>query len=508
MRRRTKIVATLGPASADEHTIALLVRAGADVFRLNFSHGDHASHARLARRVRRVSRAAGRPVALLADLQGPKIRVGRLRDGAPIALRRGAELIVVASEDVVGEPGRIGCTYAGLARDVRPGERILLDDGNLELEARRVEGRAVHTRVRVGGLLREHRGINLPGTHIRTPALTPKDLADLALCVRLGVDFVALSFVRSAAEVRDLKRRIVALGGRANVVAKIERPEAVARIDEIVAVADAVMIARGDMGVEIGPEDVPGIQKRLVRLAVAHAKPVITATQMLESMIEHARPTRAEASDVANAIYDGTTAVMLSGETASGAYPVEALATMDRIVRKAEADIGARLDAGELAAFPPGAESRAHLDVAATTAEATARAAARAATEARASAVIVLTESGRTASLVARERLVMPVVALTPEPTTWRQLALEWGVVAGRLPRGTAIEPLLAAAEQSAVGLGCAGPGDRVVLVAGRLRARGATDTVRIRAIARGTGRAAARPTRRRSPARSPARSS
>ncbi len=491
--RRTKIVATLGPASADADSIAALVRAGADVFRLNLSHGDHESHAALAHRVRRVAARAGRPVALLADLQGPKIRVGRLRDSTPLALHRGAALAIVAGESVVGEPGRIGCTYAGLASDVRAGERILLDDGNLELEVRRVEGRVVHTQVRVGGLLREHRGINLPGTHISAPALTRKDLADLAFCVALGVDFVALSFVRRAAEVRDLKRRIVALGGHAGVIAKIERPEAVEQIDAIVAAADAIMIARGDMGVEVGPEDVPGIQKRLIRLAVANAKPVITATQMLESMIEHPRPTRAEASDVANAIYDGTTAVMLSGETASGAYPVEAVATMDRIVRQAEADLGARITAGEALAFPPTPQTgTARGSTAASTAEATVRAAARAATEVHASAVIVLTESGRTAAMVARERLAMPVLALTPAASVWRQLALEWGIVAGRLLRGAGIEPLLTAAERAAVDLGCAATGDRVVLVTGRLHARGATDTVRIRTIA------AAKPRRRR----------
>jgi len=481
---RAKIVATLGPASARLATIRALARAGADVFRLNFSHGDHPSHARLIALVRRVEALEYRPLAILADLQGPKIRVGRLRGGQPLILRRGQPLSIVARPGAIGEPGRIGCTYAGLARDVRRGSRILLDDGNLEVEVVRVRGDEVQTRVRAGGILREHRGINLPGAPVGAPSLGRKDLADLAFVLDQGVDFIGLSFVRSAGEVRDLSRRIAKAGSAAQVIAKIERPEAVDRIDEIVEAADGILIARGDMGVELGAEEVPGIQKRLIRLAVAAAKPVITATQMLESMIEHPRPTRAEASDVANAVLDGTSAVMLSAETASGAYPVEAVRTMERIVRRTERDIGLpSRETGE----PHDAVARrlaSRRGSPPSIAESITCAAAGAAVEARARVVAVLTEHGRTAHLLARERIPTPVVAFTPSRATWRQLALEWGVTPSRLEHAGSAAALQRAVARALLGHRWAAKGDRVVFVAGRLRVSGATDSVHLRSLA------------------------
>jgi pyruvate kinase len=328
--RRTKIVATIGPASSSPETLERLVRAGADVLRLNFSHGSHEQHQEVIRASREIAARLDRPIALLQDLSGPKIRTGRVKDNA-ITLRAGARLTITTDAAVEGTPERITTTYSALPRDVKPGDQILLDDGNLELRVLSAAGESVLCEVVDGGPLRSNKGMNLPGVTLSTPALTDKDRIDLAFGVRNGVDYVALSFVRRAADVEQARELMRSLGGELPIVAKIEKPQALEELSAILRAADGVMVARGDLGVEIGTEDVPIVQKRIIAAANRAGKAVITATQMLESMIENPRPTRAEASDVANAILDGTDAVMLSGESAIGKYPIEAVQTMARI---------------------------------------------------------------------------------------------------------------------------------------------------------------------------------
>ncbi|MHC4919792.1 MAG: pyruvate kinase, partial [Planctomycetota bacterium] len=347
---RTKIVATVGPASGSEDKLQELILAGVDVFRINAAHSTPAQMARMIRRIRRVDRQLKRGIGVLVDLEGPKIRVGDMQDAQPIWLQADQRLIISTEPGVIGcEPegdgvARIGTNFEHLAKDVRPQERMLLDDGYIELRVLEVAGTEIHTQVVHGGLLKQHKGINLPGSKVSGDALTKKDLQDLKCALENGADFVALSFVRSARDIRRLRGLVEKQGADAVLIAKIERPEAVKNLDEIVDEADALMIARGDMGVEIGPEAVPAVQKRIIRQAVAARRPVITATQMLESMITNPRPTRAEASDVANAIYDGTSAVMLSAETASGKYPVRAARIMDRIIKQTEKDMFSSAD--------------------------------------------------------------------------------------------------------------------------------------------------------------------
>src|SRR5579864_5547938 len=332
--RRAKIVATLGPAT-DGHE-AELVEAGLDVARLNFSHGKSAEHARRCTAVREAARTRGRSVAVMQDLQGPKIRVGALVGGGPVQLEEGQQL-VISTHDVVGTAERVGCTYQHLAQDVRPGDRILLDDGRIRLSVLQSSDGEVTTRVEEGGPLGEHKGINLPGVAVSAPAVTDKDRADMAFGLQeLGVDYVALSFVRSADEIRAAHELMRSLGRTAPLVVKLEKGEAIENLDGIIQVADAVMVARGDLGVELAPEQVPMLQKRIIQRANHRGIPVITATQMLESMVTEETPTRAEATDVANAVWDGSDAVMLSAETAAGRHPLLVLKMMDRITRAAE----------------------------------------------------------------------------------------------------------------------------------------------------------------------------
>jgi len=479
---RTKIVATLGPATQQPATIRGLVRAGADVFRINYSHGTAEQHSAMIQRARQAAEREGRPVAILADLQGPKIRVGALADDEPILLEKGAELTIVADAKLIGRPGRVGCTYAKLASDVKPGERMLIDDGLIELKIISVSGREVRTRVRFGGHLKSRKGINLPGTRVSARALSTKDTADLAHALEAGVDFIALSFVRTAAEIRRLKARIARTDRQASVIAKIERPEAVENFDSILEAADGIMIARGDLGVEVGAAAVPSIQKLAIQKCVRAAKPVITATQMLESMMERPSPTRAEASDVANAIYDGTSAVMLSGETAAGDHPVLALQTMAGIVRRAECDLfEGNLELVRDASPTYGRKRRPP----ATIQEACVRAAARAAVDIGAVAIVALTESGRTAQLLARERLPTPVFGCTGLPHTHALLCMTWGVRPVHVAEVDSAIDLHQAAERALIDLKYAKPGDRVVFVVGRLRTVGATDTVQIRELSK-----------------------
>jgi pyruvate kinase len=410
--RRTTIVATLGPATSTPDRITELIRAGADVFRLNFAHGTVEDHARTVAAVRAAEQAAQHPVAILQDLAGPKIRVGEIRGGA-LELRDGRPFAIF-TRPVVGTAAGVSTTYAGLARDLRRGNRIFLDDGSLELAVEDVRGGAIHTRVVRGGRLRAHKGINIPGVSLRAPTITPKDADDLAAGLHLGVDYVALSFVRRAEDLtraRDLMRR---LGALLPIIAKLEKAEALDGLNAIVGTADGVMVARGDLGVEISPEWVPVVQKKIIEKANQAGITVITATQMLESMTTNPRPTRAETSDVANAILDGTDAVMLSAETAVGRYPVEAVRTMHRIACAVESS-----QPGVFTSRTAGRRS---------TALAVARAAATVAREVAARAIVVITGSGRTAQLLSKERPVTPLVAFTEAEATARRLALWWGI--------------------------------------------------------------------------------
>jgi pyruvate kinase len=475
---RTKIVATLGPASNTDTTVSQLVLGGVDVFRLNCAHADHVTIAATIARVRRVAKKLQRAVGVLADLQGPKIRVGRLRNAEPIYLKRGCELVIDVTPGLVGEPlgesvVRVGTGYRGLAKDVRPGERILLDDGNLEVRVEKVVGPAIHTRVVYGGMLHQFKGINLPGSSVSASCLSPKDIDDLRVVLDNEVDFVALSFVRVAQDVIDLRRHIERRRSDAQIIAKIERPEAVRNLAKILEAADGLMVARGDMGVEMGPEAVPPVQKRIIELANRARKPVITATQMLESMVLNPRPTRAEASDVANAIYDGTSAVMLSAETASGKHPVRSVRIMEKIIRTAERDVYARMS-----------ERRRRLNEApGSVTGVTVRAAAYAAYEAKARLIAVYTETGSTARLLAGERPPTHVLAFTPSQRTIQKLALVWGILPRKIPPGRTSHELTLAGDRIMRKQGLAKAGDRIVQVAGTIREAGLTNTMTIREL-------------------------
>src|SRR5688572_323163 len=341
---RTKIVATLGPSTDNEEVLAQLIKAGTNVFRINCSHSNHEGIVERIRLVRRVAKSLSAPIGLLADLQGPKMRVGRLKnEKESLLLKPGAPVVLISDKNFIGEEVggvvKVGSQYELLANDVKPGERILIDDGNLELVVDKVSGKDVHCTVVYGGALKQYKGINLPGTAVSAETLSEKDLGDLKVALEHQVDFVALSFVRRAADLRLLRKYIDSANGTAKMISKIERPEAIENLEEIIDESYGVMVARGDMGVELGPEAVPSLQKRIIKLSLAASRPVITATQMLESMITNPRPTRAEASDVANAIYDGTSAVMLSAETASGKYPVRTVEIMSSIIRRTEEEI-------------------------------------------------------------------------------------------------------------------------------------------------------------------------
>ncbi|MBL8728809.1 MAG: pyruvate kinase [Planctomycetes bacterium] len=473
---RTKIVATLGPASDSLKMIAQLVVAGVDVFRINCAHADHDAIGRTIRRVRQVAKKHRRAVGILADLQGPKIRVGRLRNAEPIYLKRSTELVIDVTPGVVGEAAadgsiRIGTGYRFLARDVRVGERILLDDGNLELRVLRVEAPLIHARVVHGGMLYQFKGINLPGSDVSADCLSSKDLRDLRCVLRHEVDFVALSFVRAAEDVHALRRHVKRARSDVQIIAKIERPEAVRNIVSILDAADGLMVARGDMGVEMGPEAVPPVQKRLIDLANRARKPVITATQMLESMVVNPRPTRAEASDVANAIYDGTSAVMLSGETASGRHPVRSVRIMEKIVRTAERDVYGRMGERRRSAAP----------TAATVTSATVRAAAYAAYEANVRLIAVYTETGTTARMLAGERPPTHILAFTPSQRAMQKLALIWGIVACKIPPGRTSHELTLNGDRILRERALVKRGDRIVQIAGTVRQSGLTNTMTIR---------------------------
>jgi len=448
--RRTKIVATLGPASASPSTIAALIRVGVDVARINASHGTAEQRAALIATLRAQAAEAGRPVAILLDLQGPRIRVGDLPE--PVTLTPG-DLVRFAPEEVA-QPGQIPTTY-DLARDVQPGARILLDDGVLAVDVQAVRPPVVEGKVVYGGLLKSHKGMNLPGVAVSAPALTEKDRVDCAFAGAQGVDYVALSFVRRAEDLAELRTLIPQT---VRVIAKIEKDTALEDIDRIIEASDGIMVARGDLGVEMKFEEVPLVQKRLIRLAQEHRRPVITATQMLESMIHAPRPTRAEASDVANAIIDGTDAVMLSAETAAGEYPRESVEAMDRIIREMERHdtFIRRRDTHHRGEDEP-----------ARTEHAIAAAAVAAAGMLHAPLIVCFTKSGFTVRVVAAARPSVPVLAVTDIPQVYRQLALLWGVVPMLTDQPPRYDAMLDAARGRIIENGYAKKGDRVVVIAG-----------------------------------------
>jgi len=416
--RRTKIVATLGPASSDTKTITELLNAGVDVVRLNMSHGTHDAHREVYQRVRAAAKKLDRHVAIFADLCGPKIRCGKFPDG-PLKLTSGEEVMIDPRVDK-GGPGLIASQYRAIARDVLPGHRILLDDGNLELKALAIEGERVRCKVVFGGLLKDHKGINLPDSKVSASSLPPKDIADAKFALALGVDYLALSFVRTAKDVAGLRRLIAREGANTPIIAKIETPEAMENIEAIVQASDAIMVARGDLGIEMPAEQVPLIQRELIRLGRRHNRAVIVATQMLESMIDHSRPTRAEVGDVANAALTGADAVMLSAETASGKYPLRAVEIMDRILREAE---GYQWQQGS---FLAGEEaSLADMDLR----DGVAVAATSLAHDLKLQGIIIPTLSGTTARVICSYRPTAPLVAVSTNAAVCRRLSLNWGIV-------------------------------------------------------------------------------
>lgn len=462
--RRTKIVATIGPASSTPEMIASLIAAGMDGARLNMSHGTHDDHRFRASLVRDAETESGRPIALIADLQGPKLRIGDLP--VPIQLERGAT-VVIAGEDAARDDD-IPVSPSVLGSVLQVGNDVLIDDGHVKLRVEAVERGRARCEVIVAGLVSSHKGVNLPGVPLPIPSITRKDLDDLEFAMELSVDFVALSFVRSASDVRALRTLMEARGSGAHVIAKIEKAEAIAALDEILAESDAVMVARGDLGVEIGTADVPLLQKRIISRALERGRPVITATQMLESMIHQTEPTRAEASDIANAILDGTSAIMLSGETAVGEFPLEAVEVMHRIACAVEPSLNYRHE------IP-------HADDLPTIGHAMSNAACDVAEALSAKAILVPTFSGRTASAVARLRPRRPIIAVTHQAHALRHMALEWGVTPLQIDETNDVEDLWSRALVAARACGIVGPGDRLVITAGTaVNTPGSTNVIKV----------------------------
>jgi pyruvate kinase len=461
--RRTKIVATLGPATAAPEQVLQLAQSGMDAARLNFSHGTHDQHAEYARMVRAAQEQVGRPIALIADLQGPKLRIGELEE--PVRLDTGGQIVVTGDGHRDGE---LPVRPAVIGQVLQPGHDVLIDDGLVRLRVEAVEQGKARCAVLVGGVVSAHKGVNVPGVPVPIPSLTRKDADDLEFALGLGVDFVALSFVRSAADVRDLKALIEQAGSPAHVIAKIEKSEAVDALIPILNESDAVMVARGDLGVEMGPEIVPLLQKRIILAALDRGKPVITATQMLESMVNQAEPTRAEASDIANAILDGTSALMLSEETAIGNYPLESVRTMDRISKVIEPSIEYRHQ------FPqPGEDPSVN--------QAMSNAACDLAETLGAKAIVVPTFSGRTASVVARLKPRRPVIGLSHHDYALQHMAIEWGVTPMWMAEAADVEELWSRSLESGRETGLIEEGDLVILTAGTaVNIPGTTDVIKL----------------------------
>ncbi len=439
-----------------------------DVARLNLSHGGHRDHEQRYQRVRRAAAESGRSIGILADLQGPKIRLGSFREG-PVLLEPG-DTFTITTEDIEGDQYRCGTTYTGLAADVRPGERILIDDGRVALDVTAVEGPEIRTTVAEGGMISDHKGINLPGVAVSVPALSTKDIDDLRWALRTGVDIIALSFVRTGDDIKDVHRVMAEEGRFLPVIAKIEKPQAEENLQDIVDAFDGIMVARGDLGVEVPLEVVPMLQKRAIKLAKRNAKPVIVATQMLDSMIDASRPTRAEASDVANAVMDGTDAVMLSGETSVGRYPIETVRTMSRIVTAAEEEVLAR----GLVPLEEATKPR-------TQGGAVARAAAEIGDFLGATLLVAFTQSGDTARRLSRYRSPIPVIAFTPDPATHAQLTLTWGVETYLVPTVRSTDEMVSQMDEQLLRIGRCAKGEIVVVTAGSPPAMaGTTNLVRV----------------------------
>ena len=473
--RRAKIVATLGPALDDPARLRAAIGAGIDVVRLNFSHGSHDEHERRLEQVRATATALGRNVGALGDLQGPKIRLGilpddgvELADGGEVLLQAGVEELD-AYDDGAGT-AVLPVVYEQLADDVEPGALILIDDGLLRLVVSRVDGDTVSARVVAGGVAKTRKGVNLPGVDVSAKALTEKDRADLEAMVGMGVDWIALSFVRDPGDVREVRDLVHDMGGEAPIIAKLERPEAIDRVEQIIEATDAVMVARGDLGVEIGPERVPALQKQIIDLANRESKPVITATEMLDSMIRSPRPTRAEVSDVANAIFDGTDAVMLSGETAAGRFPVEAVRTMARIIEAAESS-------------PQYIHSLTPPKPGLSLARVVAKAAVQVAKDVDARALLVFSLSGSSVQLVSKFRPSVPLLGLTPRVQPMRRLALMWGTEGVQVPTEDTSRALILAAEEVCLRQGLAATGDPVVIVSGIPGGHGGTNRLLVHRI-------------------------
>jgi pyruvate kinase len=467
-QRRAKIVATLGPASNTEPVLHQLVRAGVDVVRLNFSHGSHEEKLALIQMIRKVSREERKPLCILGDLQGPKIRTGKLKDHQAVLLKAGQRL-TITPRDVPGTASLVGTTFKTLAENLEQGSRILLSDGLIELRVHELNGDDVICDVINGGMLGEGKGINLPGISVRVPSLTEKDAVDLEFAIKNGVDAIAVSFVRTAEDVRLVRNRVAAYGGETWIIAKFEKPQAIEHLDAILTAADGIMVARGDLGVEVPPERVPAIQKHIIRRAAEFRKPVITATQMLESMIENPRPTRAEVSDVANAVYDGTDAVMLSGESAVGKYPVEAVAMMARIVADAEHHIK------EQNYYEP-RERMSRLSIAETICEAT----AHAADDLDLRGIALFTESGSTARQLSKYHPSVPIFALSPVEVTINRINLLWGTTPIRCPKVNTTEALVDTAEGLLEQYGYVKPREVIAIVAGTRTKSGSTKFLRL----------------------------
>ncbi|MGW6454850.1 pyruvate kinase [Streptomyces sp. NPDC055078] len=452
--RRSKIVCTLGPAVDSYDQLRALIEAGMNVARFNMSHGSHAEHEDRYHRLRKAAEDTGRAIGVLADLQGPKIRLDTFAEG-PVELHRGDEF-TITTEDVPGDKSICGTTYKGLPGDVSMGDQILINDGNVELRVVEVSGPRVKTIVVEGGVLSDHKGINLPGAAVNVPALSEKDIEDLRFALRMGCDLVALSFVRDANDVKDVHKVMDEEGHRVPVIAKVEKPQAVANMEDVVMAFDGVMVARGDLAVEYPLERVPMVQKRLIELCRRNAKPVIVATQMMESMITNSRPTRAEASDVANAILDGADAVMLSAESSVGAYPIETVKTMSKIVTAAEEELLAK----GLQPLVPGKKPR-------TQGGSVARAACEIADFLDGKALVAFTKSGDTARRLSRYRVCQPILAFTSEPATRNQLSLSWGVESFVVPHADNTDAMVDLVDGELLKLQRYNEGDTMIITAG-----------------------------------------
>lgn len=450
MTRRGKIVCTLGPASSSEEQIKALVEVGMDVARLNFSHGDHADHEIAYKRVRAASDMTGRAVGIMADLQGPKIRLGRFADGPTVWVA--GETVRITVDEIEGTHDRVSTTYKELAKDAVAGDRLLVDDGNIGLTVSHIDGNDVVCIVTEGGKVSNNKGLSLPGMNVSVPAMSEKDIEDLKFAMGLGVDLVALSFVRSPADIELVHEIMDEMGRRVPVIAKLEKPEAIENLEAIVLAFDAIMVARGDLGVELPLEEVPLVQKRVIQMARENAKPVIVATQMLESMIENSRPTRAEASDVANAVLDGTDAVMLSGETSVGKYPLEAVKTMARIITAVEENSTAAPPLHHVPRTKRGVISYAARDIG---------------ERLDAKALVAFTQSGDTLKRLARLHTPLPLLAFTPLPEVRSQLALTWGTETFIVPHIQTTDGMIRQVDESLLALGRYKRGDLVIIVAG-----------------------------------------